>query len=121
MLKKYYNKERYTLTLPINFNSLLKDLPHVTKIIIFEEDEKNQQYSKFNEKVDNLPSLTHLAFGTHFNQSVDNLPSSLTHLIFRIHFKQSVDNLPSSLTHLTFGIYFKQSVDNLPSSLTHLT
>ena len=37
MLEEYYNKETETLTLPFNFNSLLKDLPLGTKIIIFEK------------------------------------------------------------------------------------
>ena len=27
MLEQYYNKETYTLTLPTDYNSLLKDLP----------------------------------------------------------------------------------------------
>ena len=48
MLEEYYNKETDTLSLPHNFNSLLKELPLGTKIIIFEEDIKNGQYSKFN-------------------------------------------------------------------------
>jgi len=71
--------------------------------------------------------LTHLTFGTYFNQSVDNLklPKSLTHLTFGDNFNQSVDNLklPESLTHLTFGTCFDKSVDNLnlPKSLTHLS
>ena len=60
MLDKYYNKETHTLRLPYNFKSLLKDLPLGTKIIIFEENRKNQQFSEFNQKVNNLPSiLTH--------------------------------------------------------------
>ena len=121
MLEKYYNKKTMTLTLPINFNSLLEDLPIGIKKIIFENNEK-YVFSEFNKKVDNLPSsLTHLTFGCKFNQEVDNLPSSLTHLTFGYYFDQIVDNLPSSLTHLTFGYWFNEKVDNLPSSLTHLT
>ena len=38
MLKEYYNKVTHTLTLPIDFNSLLTDLPLGTKIIIFKEN-----------------------------------------------------------------------------------
>ena len=76
----------------------------------------------FNQPVDNLPqSLTHLTFGRRFNQPVDNLPQSLTHLTFGTRFDRPVDNLPQSLTHLTFGDGFDQPVDNLPQSLTHLT
>ena len=59
MLEQYYNKETNTLTLPADYNSLLKDLPLGTKIIIFKDNEKNR-FSEFNQKVDNLPSsLTH--------------------------------------------------------------
>ena len=36
MLYKYYNKKTHTLTLPFDFNSLLKDLPLGIKIIIVE-------------------------------------------------------------------------------------
>ena len=71
--------------------------------------------------MDNLPSsLTHLTFGSYFNQKVNNLPSSLTHLTSGSHFNQIVDNLPSILTHLTFGSFFNQKVNNLPSSLKEI-
>ena len=61
MLEEYYNKETETLTLPINFNSLLEDLPLGAKKIIFEEDNDKYVFSIFNQKVDNLPeNLTHL-------------------------------------------------------------
>ena len=38
MLEQYYNKETYTLTLPNDFNLLIKDLALGTNIIIFEEN-----------------------------------------------------------------------------------
>ena len=60
MLEEYYNKKTEILTLPINFNSLLKDLPLGTKIIIFENDYYLNKNSIFNQSVDYLPSsLTH--------------------------------------------------------------
>ena len=60
MLEQYYNKETYTLTLPTDYNSLLKDLPLDIKIIIIGDDYTKHTYSKFNQEVDNLPSsLTH--------------------------------------------------------------
>ena len=60
MLEEYYNKETETLTLPFNFNSLLKDLPPDTKKIIFEDNYYLNRNSIFNQSVDNLPSsLTH--------------------------------------------------------------
>ena len=80
MLEEYYNKEIETLTLPINYNSLLEDLPLGTKIIIFKDNKDNEKnrFSEFNQAVDNLPSsLTHLIFGYYFNKKVDNLPSKI--------------------------------------------
>ena len=60
MLEKYYNKETYILILLTNFNSSLKDLPLGTKIIIFGENKDRYEYSKFNQKVNNIASsLTH--------------------------------------------------------------
>ena len=85
--------------------------------------------SKFNHPIDSLPSsgssITHLTFGTNFNQPVNALPPSITHLTFDRYskFNHPVDSLPSSITHLTFGDYskFNHPVSNLPSSITHLT
>jgi hypothetical protein len=80
-----YNEESHTLTINYDFNEELINIPHNTKIIIFEDNEyyKYYKYSKFNQKVDNLPnSLTHLTFGHYFNQKIDNLPKNLTHLTF---------------------------------------
>jgi hypothetical protein len=100
-----------------------------------------------SENIDGLPeSITHILFGTGFNQplgkhllpytclthitfgisynlpiNADELPSTITHLTFGSLFNQPVNNLPSSLEHLSFGSFFNQPVDNLPSSLTHLT
>ncbi len=94
MLEQYYNKETQTLKLPYYFDVELCDLPLDTKAIIFEEDYENEQYSRFNKPVGhqecgdincprNLPnSITHLTFGTYFDQSVYYLPNSITHLTF---------------------------------------
>jgi hypothetical protein len=75
----------------------------------------------FNQSVDNLPSsIKYLTFGDDFNQSVDKLPSSITYLKFGHIFNQSVDKLPLSIKYLKFGRDFNQPVNNLPP-LTHLT
>jgi FNIP Repeat len=74
--------------------------------------------------VDHLPpSLTHISFGIHFNQSIDNLPTSLLSLEFLLVgiFNQPVDHLPNSLTELSFNKSFNQPVDHLPSSLRKIT
>ena len=62
-----------------------------------------------------LPSsLTHLTFGTNFNQPLGEgvLPSSLTHLTFGTNFNQPLGEgvLPSSLTQLVFGWFFDQEL-----------
>ena len=129
MLSKYYNKETKTLLLPCDFNEEIRDCTEEIEIIIFSEYLDNNNYSKFNQPVGNLPkTLTHLTFGFRFNQPVDNLPKNLIQLFFNTSynqfgncFNQPVDNLPNTLTHLTFGSSFNQSVDKLPETLTHLT
>jgi hypothetical protein len=122
MLSKYYNKETKTLLLPCDFNEEIRDCTEEIEIIIFSEYLDNNNYSKFNQPVGNLPkTLTHLTFGFCFNKSADNLPQNLTHLTFGFCFNKPVDNLPKKLTHLTFDCDFNQQVDNLPETLTHLT
>ena len=133
MTEKYYNRETNTLILPYNFDNKLYDLPSDIKVIVFEEELDENEYSKFNQPVGhqgcedincprNLPnSITHLTFGSDFDQQVDYLPNSITHLIFGSKFNQSVNYLPNSITHLTFGYWFSQPVNNLPNSITHLT
>ena len=51
MFVGYYNKKTHTLSLPFKFNSLLKDLPVGTKIIIFENNCNINQYFNFNQEV----------------------------------------------------------------------
>ena len=123
MLGEYYNVDTQTLTIPFNFNEELIDLPSNTIKIIFEQNYKLNEYSKFNRPIGNiLPlSLTHLIFGGSFNQSVDNLPLTLTHLTFGNIFNCLVDDLPNSLMYLTFGSNFNKSVNKLPSALIHLS
>jgi len=50
--------------------------------------------------------LTHLIFGSKFNQSIDNLMNNLdhiTHLIFGDDYDQNIKILAPSLTHLILG------------------
>ena len=78
--------------------------------------------TKFNQKVDFLPnSIVELIFGKYFNQKVDMLPNSLVNLIFGLDFNNKVDYLPKNLVKLTFNRNFNQSVNKLPNSITHLT
>lgn len=50
-LIEFYHAITKTLIVPSEFNELLTDLPLDTKIIIFDDNE----HSKFNQHVDNLP------------------------------------------------------------------
>jgi len=82
--------------------------------------------SYFNQLTDNcIPtSVTHLSFGAYFNKSIKGcIPASVTHLAFGLNFNQPIkDNIPSSVTHLTFGLNFDQPIkDHIPSSVTYLT
>jgi hypothetical protein len=63
------------------------------------------------------PSLTHLTFGSHFNQPIDHLPPSLIHLTLDFQFNQNVNNLPPALTHLKFSLAFRKEIAAYPSSL----
>jgi hypothetical protein len=54
----------------------------------------------------NVPTITHLTLGEHFNDSIGWIPPSITHLAFGECFNQPVDHLPPSITHLTFGEHF---------------
>jgi hypothetical protein len=80
------------------------------------------KYSKFNQRLDNLPSgIINLTLGYYFNQEIDNLPSSIINLSLGNSFNQSLNNLPSSITNLTLGRNFNQRLDNLPSGIRDLT
>ena len=86
-----------------------------------------------------LPLLTHLTFGSTFDQPVDNLPpvsstfpstkcstpaslpSYLTQLTFGRLFNELIPYLPHPLLHLSFGTQFNLPVNSLLPSLTHLT
>ncbi len=77
----------------------------------------------FNRSVDTFlpPFLTHIIFGSYFNQPVHSLPPSLKYIHFGDSFNQPVANLPPLLTHLRFGYSFSQEANALPASIVHLT
>lgn len=78
--------------------------------------------SKFNQQIDHrLPSnVKYISLGHTFNQSVDNLGSTLEEIIFGYCFNSRVDNLPFTIKSLTFGYSFNQPVDNIPCTVTYL-
>ena len=70
---EYYNNITKTLTIPYDFNNVLKDIPYDTEIIIFDEDDINDIYSYFNQEIKKniLPELLHiLTFDYEFNQEI---------------------------------------------------
>jgi hypothetical protein len=127
---QYYNNITKTLTIPYEFNDELKDIPDDAQIIIFDEDWKNIEYSKFNQKIkenvlpDNLHTLT---FGDAFNQEIKEnvLPSSLHTLTFGHYFNQEIKEnvLPCNLHTLTFCFSFNQEIKEnvLPDNLHTLS
>jgi len=127
---QYYNNITKTLTIPYEFNEVLKDIPDDTEIIIFDEDLKNMKYSEFNQEIKEnvLPDSLHtLTFGVHFNQEIKEnvLPDSLHTLTFGYSFNQEIKEnvLPDSLHTLNFGFKFNQEIKEnvLPDSLHTLT
>ena len=126
---KYYNNITKTLTIPYDFNEELKDIPNDTKIIIFDENYKNKEFSKFNQEIKEnvLPvSLHTLIFGHTFNQEIKEnvLPVSLHMLTFGWNFDQEIKEnvLPISLHTLGFGFNFNQEIKEnvLPKSIKNI-
>jgi hypothetical protein len=98
----------------VSFDIMTSTYPMYVKFIHFRAQETNNILNR----------VTHLTFGTFFNEPINNcIPSSVTHLIFGFNFNQPINNcIPSSVTHLTFGHRFNQQIkDCIPSSVFHLT
>lgn len=72
----------------------------------------------------NMPNLRKLNFGTSVNGLAYSLTNSLTHLTFGTFFNEPImaGMLPRTLTHLVFGQRFNQQlISVLPESLKSLT
>jgi hypothetical protein len=63
----------------------------------------------FSQIVNPPPLITDLVFGSHFNRSVDHLPSTLTHIWFGSLFNHPADRLPDSIIQLSFGVFQSSS------------
>ena len=87
-----------------------------------------------------VDSITHLTFGTCFNQSIDIFPNSITHLTFGYEFNQKInlsnqimylkldcnnqyliDNFPHSIKELELDYAFDLKLNNLPNSIKKIT
>lgn len=63
-----------------------------------------------NNEISKLLNLKELEFGANFNKPIDNLlPDNIEILILGSRFNQSVNNLPSSLIRLKFGFDFNKN------------
>jgi hypothetical protein len=127
---EYYNNITKTLIISFDFNDELKDIPDDTKIIQFNNDLINAQYSKFNQEIKEnvLPINLHtLSFGYSFNQEIKEnvLPINLHTLTFGDYFNQeiNVNVLPINLHTIEFSDCFNQEIKEnvLPINLHTLT
>ena len=117
---KYFNNKTKTLTIPYEFNKVLKDIPNDTKIIIFDEDLNNNKYSKFNQEIKKnvFPCSLHtLTFGINFNQEIKEnvLPDSLHTLRLGFKFNQEIKEnvLPCSIKKICLYAH-NNLINNLP-------
>eukprot|EP01112_Ceratiomyxa_fruticulosa_P018919 TRINITY_DN611_c0_g1_i1.p1 TRINITY_DN611_c0_g1~~TRINITY_DN611_c0_g1_i1.p1 ORF type:complete len:217 (-),score=38.87 TRINITY_DN611_c0_g1_i1:897-1547(-) len=107
------NGRKLTYYLPTNQKNIKdpKEIVPTARKIVF--------LPSFNDKVDGLipNEITHIEFGTKFDQSVDDLPANLVSLEFAWNFNQPVNKLPPKVTHIYFGVDFKQLIGSLPPSV----
>lgn len=96
------------------YNHELDYLPHSVQCVLF-----GKNYNK-EISLDHKTNLTHLFFGIHFNQKVDNLPITIQSIIFGIYFNKPIDFLPSNLKFLILGYYYNQPTDNLPNNVVEI-
>ena len=140
------NKNSHQIKEIMKNNQPLDNLPEGLRVLKFPSNYSMIQIDKipqgivklffsntFNKSVDKLlnpnfgtnkpkpqTKLTHLVFGSNFNNTVNYLPDSIQYLYFGPAFNKSVNNLPNSLIFISFGSEFNCSVDNLPNNLKHI-
>jgi len=108
----------------INFCVLFFTKMYIEDIIHLSYFDRFSNVIMFNTNKPLPKHITHLTFGFHFNQPInDYIPKSVTHLTFDCLFNQPINGcVPDSVTHLTFGHHFNQPINNcIPNSVTHLT
>lgn len=115
-----------TLILGEKFKSDISKIPENIKYIIFSDCnnfcEDPNYMSCFYKGYNFHNSVKKIRFRDDFNESIDNLPSSLEELEFSPNsiFNKSVDNLPCTLKKITFGKHFNIPINNLPQNLEYL-
>ena len=122
---KYYNNITKTLTIPCEFNEVLKDIPDDTEIIIFDEDYKNNKYSNFNQEIKEnvLPDSLHtLRLGWCFNRVIKKnvLPKSIKKISLYSHCNL-INNLPIWVEEVYINFSddtkYDKEITNLPMTL----
>jgi len=93
-----------TIIFSPNFNKPLDQemLFNYKKIIFSDYVLDDNLFERYENN--NLQNLKRIC--SNFNQSINNLPSTITHLTFDpfSYFNQSINNLPPTITNLTFGL-----------------
>ena len=109
----YYNNITKTLTIPYEFNEVLKDIPDDTEIIIFDEDINinnhvdNNKFSIFNQEIkENVlpPSIKKISLYSHCNL-INNLHLRLEEVCIKFSdddkYNKEITNLPITLEKIT--------------------
>ena len=108
-----YSSNIYKVVFGDKFNKKIISVPDGIKKMYFGSN-YNKQFNFHNCE------LTHIKFGSAFDQSVDELPKNLEYLIFS-HFNQNVNKLPNKIKFVRFGPSFSKSLNDLPDSVEHLS
>jgi len=77
-------------------------------------------FSSFYNHIKLPHTLTHITFGSYFNQNIDFLPDSIRYLRFRLAFNRTINKLPKKLIYLHLGYYYNKPLCPLPSTLEYL-
>lgn len=107
-----------------NFNQLLNNLPSTVKIIIIKQI-NGIGYTKFNQKIDNLPQdleELYLYFNKEFNHTLTNLPIKLKKfLLHGYNYKETLNSIPNSLEEIIIKQFDYKNTYELPLNLKIIT
>ena len=110
--------------LPLNLKKAFLDVGFITELDYLPDHITHLTLGLYNQSLDNLPStLTTLIFNSHskFNQRLDHLPKDLKWLVMPSEYNQPLDYLPNGLLWLELGNRFLKALKFLPQSLKVLT
>lgn len=81
----------------------------------------NTYYIRYNNQIDNLPTMLLILKINNYNRYINNLPKSLIKLELKYNFNKKINKLPTNLKILMVGEEFNQQLDNLPNNLIKLS